>query len=131
MNLKTKEITICAMFAALIAIGAFIKIDIPLPMYTMHFTFQWFFVLMEVSFPKRAGISVHRADWCSSVCSWRWTYLYFPPGIWIFTELCAGGFSDRTADGEASGWQGAPDDDTGVCRDACILRCGSCLFLLY
>lgn len=34
------------MFAALIAIGAFIKIDIPLPMYTMHFTFQWFFVLM-------------------------------------------------------------------------------------
>lgn len=46
MNLKTKEITICAMFAALIAIGAFIKIDIPLPMYTMHFTFQWFFVLM-------------------------------------------------------------------------------------
>lgn len=46
MNLKTKEITTCAMFAALIAIGAFIKIDIPLPMYTMHFTFQWFFVLM-------------------------------------------------------------------------------------
>lgn len=33
-------------FAALIAVGAFIKIDIPLPMYTMHFTLQWFFVLM-------------------------------------------------------------------------------------
>ena len=46
MKLKTKEITICAMFASLIAIGAFIKIDIPLPMYTMHFTLQWFFVLM-------------------------------------------------------------------------------------
>lgn len=46
MNLKTKEITTCAMFASLIAIGAFIKIDIPLPMYTMHFTLQWFFVLM-------------------------------------------------------------------------------------
>ena len=38
--------TTCALFAALIAIGAFIKVDIPLPMYTMHFTFQWFFVLM-------------------------------------------------------------------------------------
>ena len=46
MNLKTKEITTCAMFASLITIGAFIKIDIPLPMYTMHFTLQWFFVLM-------------------------------------------------------------------------------------
>ncbi len=46
MKLKTKELTICGLFAALIAVGAFIKIDIPLPMYTMHFTMQWFFVLM-------------------------------------------------------------------------------------
>lgn len=43
MKLKTKELTTCALFAALIAVGAFIKIDIPLPMYTMHFTLQWFF----------------------------------------------------------------------------------------
>jgi biotin transport system substrate-specific component len=46
MNLKTKEIILCGMFAALIAVGAFIKLDIPLPLYTMHFTLQWFFVLM-------------------------------------------------------------------------------------
>lgn len=46
MKLKTKELTTCALFAALIAVGAFIKIDIPLPMYTMHFTMQWFFVLI-------------------------------------------------------------------------------------
>ncbi len=46
MNLKTTDLTFCAMFAALIAAGAFIKIDIPLPLYTMHFTLQWFFVLM-------------------------------------------------------------------------------------
>ena len=52
MKLKTKELTTCALFAALIAIGAFIKVDIPLPMYTMHFTFQWFFVLMPLrTFP--------------------------------------------------------------------------------
>ena len=49
MKLKTKELTTCALFAALIAIGAFIKVDIPLPMYTMHFTFQWFFVLMDTA----------------------------------------------------------------------------------
>ena len=33
MKLKTKELTTCALFAALIAIGAFIKVDIPLPLY--------------------------------------------------------------------------------------------------
>lgn len=46
MKFTTKDITICGMFAALIAVGAFIKIDIPLPLYTMHFTLQWFFVIM-------------------------------------------------------------------------------------
>ncbi|MGN0347003.1 MAG: biotin transporter BioY [Lachnospiraceae bacterium] len=44
--MKTKELTTCALFSALIIIGAFIKIDIPLPLYTMHFTLQWFFVIM-------------------------------------------------------------------------------------
>ena len=60
MRLKTKELTVCALFAALIAVGAFIKIDIPLPMYTMHFTLQWFFVLMAgfLLGPKLAALSV-------------------------------------------------------------------------
>ncbi len=46
MKLKTRDMTLCALFAALIAVGAFVKIDIPLPLYTMHFTLQWLFVLM-------------------------------------------------------------------------------------
>lgn len=46
MKIRTKNMTICAMFCALIVIGAFIKIDIPLPLYTMHFTLQWLFVMM-------------------------------------------------------------------------------------
>lgn len=60
MELKTKELTTCALFAALIAIGAFIKIDIPLPIYTMHFTLQWLFVLLAgfLLGAKRATISV-------------------------------------------------------------------------
>lgn len=44
--MKTKKIVLCGMFAALIAVGAFLKIDIPLPLYTMHFTMQWFFVIL-------------------------------------------------------------------------------------
>ena len=47
MTNRAEKITFCAGFAALIAIGAFIKIDIPLPLYTMHFTMQWFFVLLS------------------------------------------------------------------------------------
>ena len=46
MKLTTREITFTGLFAALIAVGAFIKIDIPLPLYTMHFTLQWLFVLL-------------------------------------------------------------------------------------
>ncbi len=44
--MKTKEITLCGLFAALIAVGAFLQIQIPLPLYTMHFTLQWLFVLL-------------------------------------------------------------------------------------
>jgi len=46
MKISSQEITFTALFAALIVIGAFLKIDIPLPLYTMHFTLQWLFVLM-------------------------------------------------------------------------------------
>lgn len=44
--MKAKDLTLCGLFSALIAIGAFLKIDIPLPVYTMHFTLQWLFVMM-------------------------------------------------------------------------------------
>ncbi len=46
MKITTRELTLTALFAALIVVGAFLKIDIPLPLYTMHFTLQWFFVLL-------------------------------------------------------------------------------------
>ena len=45
-KLTARDLSFTALFAALIIVGAFIKIDIPLPLYTMHFTFQWLFVLM-------------------------------------------------------------------------------------
>ena len=55
--MKTKELTLCAMFCALIIVGAFIKVDIPLPMYTMHFTLQWLFVIMAaLLLGKKAGM---------------------------------------------------------------------------
>ena len=83
MKLKTKELTTCALFAALIAIGAFIKVDIPLPMYTMHFTFQWFFVLMAgfLLGTKLATVSVIVSE-----------FRYFLPEVDLHT------FSDQDLD---------------------------------
>lgn len=42
-NTKTKNLILCALFCALIAIGAFIQIPVP---YLDYFTLQFFFVIM-------------------------------------------------------------------------------------
>ncbi len=55
-----RELTIGGLFAALIASGAFIKITLPIEPVPMHFTLQWFFVLLAgLLLNKRlAGASV-------------------------------------------------------------------------
>lgn len=55
-----REMTVGGLFAALIAAGAFIKITLPTEPMPMHFTLQWFFVLLAgLLLNKRlAGISV-------------------------------------------------------------------------
>ena len=57
---KAIDLTLCGFFAALIAVGAFIRIEIPVEPYAMHFTLQWFFVLMAGMLlgKKRAIMSV-------------------------------------------------------------------------
>ncbi|MCF0115536.1 MAG: biotin transporter BioY [Erysipelotrichaceae bacterium] len=46
MKLTVKQLCLCSLFSALIAVGAFLKITIPLNPVTMHFTLQWLFVLL-------------------------------------------------------------------------------------
>ncbi len=41
-----RDLTVCALLSSLIAVGAFIKIVIPVGADTMNFTLQWFFVLL-------------------------------------------------------------------------------------
>lgn len=40
---KVQDLTLCALFTALTAIGAFIQINIPVEPIPMHFTLQFFF----------------------------------------------------------------------------------------
>lgn len=58
--LSIRELTTGGLFAALIAVGAFIKITLPTEPLPMHFTLQWFFVLLAgLLLNKRlAGASV-------------------------------------------------------------------------
>ena len=44
--LSIRELTAGGLFAALVAVGAFIKITLPTEPIPMHFTLQWFFVLL-------------------------------------------------------------------------------------
>lgn len=56
----TKDLAVCGLFSALIAVGAFIKIVIPVGADTMNFTLQWLFVLLAglLLGSRRAFLSV-------------------------------------------------------------------------
>ncbi len=41
-----QKLVLCSLFAALVAVGAFIKISIPIEPFPMHFTLQLFFALL-------------------------------------------------------------------------------------
>lgn len=43
---KIRELSLCGLFSALLVVGAFIKISIPLQPFPMHFTLQLFFALL-------------------------------------------------------------------------------------
>lgn len=45
-SLSTRDIVLCGLFAALIAVGAFIKITLPTEPYPFTFSLQWLFVLL-------------------------------------------------------------------------------------
>lgn len=44
--LTIRELSTGGLFAALIAAGAFVKVTLPTEPFPMHFTLQWFFVLL-------------------------------------------------------------------------------------
>ena len=60
-RMSAKDLTLCGFFAALVSVGAFLKIEIPIQPYPMHFTLQWFFVLI-------AGLLLGKRRAAMSVC---------------------------------------------------------------
>ena len=46
-ELRTIEVVLCGLFAALVAVGAFIRITLPTQPYPFTFSLQWLFVLLS------------------------------------------------------------------------------------
>lgn len=57
---SARDLVLCSLFAALVAVGAFIKISIPIEPFSMHFTLQLLFSLLAgfLLGPKLGMISV-------------------------------------------------------------------------
>lgn len=94
---KAKDLTVCGLFSALIAVGAFIKIVIPVGADSMNFTLQWFFVLLAglLLGSKRAFLSVSTYLLIGLMgipvfCPGRRTGLSAPSHLRLFAWFCIG-----------------------------------------
>ena len=77
-ELSIREMASCGLFTALIATGAFMRISIPVQPFPMHFTLQFFFVLL-------AGILLGPRLGALSVC------IYLAVGLMGVPIFAAGG----------------------------------------
>jgi len=95
-----KDLTLGGLFTALIAVGAFLKITIPVQPVPMHFTLQFFFVLLAALLlgSKRAFASVI-TYLVIGLCGLP---IFATGGVSVKTDvripdrLCGGCFCDRT-----------------------------------
>ena len=98
-RIKSQEMAFTGLFAALIAAGAYMRIDIPVQPFPMHFTLQFFFVLL-------AGYVLGARRGAACVCSRRRAGVSDPSYLWFFDRLCGCGLDYRKAVLEASGGRG-------------------------
>ena len=98
-RLSTKSMVLCAMFTALVAVGAFIQIPVP---YMDYFTLQFFFVLLAglILGGNKGAISVGCyciawADWNSDFCRrWR-NWIHIPTEFWLSGRIYCERVCDR------------------------------------
>lgn len=98
-----RDLTLGGLFTALIGVGAFLKITIPVQPVPMHFTLQFFFVLLAALLlgSKRAYVSVLTylvIGLCGDpgLCHGRRSGVSFKAYIRLFDRICGGGLCDGT-----------------------------------
>ena len=82
-RLSTKSMVLCAMFTALVAVGAFIQIPVP---YMDYFTLQFFFVLL-------AGLILGGNKGAISVGCYVW--IHIPTEFWLSGRIYCERVCDR------------------------------------
>ena len=93
-HMKTKDLVLCAMFVALIAVGAFIKIPVPVVPFTLQFLFTMLAGLLLGPVNGGAGgcgLYRIRFNLTSDFHSGRRTRIYFPAEFWIYHRICGCG----------------------------------------
>lgn len=113
-----RDLTVCGLFASLIAVGAFMKIVIPVGADTMNFTLQWFFVLL-------AGLLLGSKKAFSSVAIYLLVGLM---GIPVFARGGGLGYLVRPTFGFLLGFALAAYAMGKVCEWMHSSKTGVCLF---
>ena len=101
-HMKTKDLVLCAMFVALIAVGAFIKIPVPVVPFTLQFLFTMLAGLLlgpvngalaVVVYIVLGLIGLPISGTCgtSDLHPGRRTGIYFPAEFWIYHRICGCG----------------------------------------
>ena len=90
--LTTREMAQIGLFTALIAAGAYIKVNIPVQPFPMHFTMQFLFVLLAgfLLGAKKGAICVgiYLAVGLSGIPSRRRSGIFDPSNLWFFAGVC-------------------------------------------
>ena len=113
--MKTKGVIYCGLFTALIAVGAFIKIPIPVVPFTLQYLFTMlaglllgsrlgtvsvlsYMLLGLAGLPifSEGGCGLYRIrfNWTSDFHTGRRTGIYFPAEFWIYHRICSGYICD-------------------------------------
>lgn len=93
---KARDLTVCGLFSALIAVGAFIKIVIPVGADSMISPFSGFCAAGRTASGVKEGVlkcvhlSVDRAYGNPCFCTGRRTGVSAPSHLRLFTGVCAG-----------------------------------------
>ena len=79
----SKDVALCGLFAALVAVGAFIKVVIPTGADTMNFTLQWFSAGLQTGIYQCGCLF---ADWTCGrpdLCTRRRSGVSAAPDLWF------------------------------------------------
>ena len=101
-------LALCGLFTALMAVGAFIHIMVPLGIWQVTISLQIFVAVLAGLFlgrrlgvPQRPGLSGPGAGRAAGLCPWRGTGVSDEAHFWLSAGVSLCGLDDRSAGGQS------------------------------